>query len=205
VGEVDDEFVEEEEEEVVAPPKRSRRTVVKAAPADFEPEEDEEEEDEEVVVPAKKTAPAKKAVVVESEEEDDEDDEESFEVQGFEGFEVGKTYQLTPIGDGTYIVTVFEGTAPVVPGKRRGMGMSGKAFEQEVMTAEYLAWREEWQSMNAVEKEKTVKKAKVRWDEHDNPNINTMRMGQAYVEHLGLSKYKPEYSTNAARAAVRGK
>lgn len=184
-----EELEDEEEEEVVVerPARRERRTrggreVIKAD-EDGEPEAEEE---------ADEFAPLTLAA-------------ETTFGEFLEQLPVGVVFQLSKVKDGLFTIAKLDGvaSAPTVR-KASGGGLRGKAYDAAVLNPEWVQWREDWAAMTMAEKEKTVKKLKLKWDDHDNPSINIMRMGMAYLEHLGIEKYKPEFASRAARIAIRG-
>lgn len=183
VEEVEDVEEEEEVEETPKPSSRRRRSgqrvVVKA-------EEEVEEEDD-----------------IEEVEEDESDGAQTFNSAAdvIASLKKGVPYQIT-LTDGGFIVMVLDGTTAASK-IRKSDGLKGKAFTDEVYSDEYKEFQERWQAMSAEEKEAEVKKAKVKWEKHDHPATNAMRMVMAYQDHLGLEKYKPEYASRAARQALK--
>jgi len=118
--------------------------------------------------------------------------------------EVGKTVSLTRVSDDKW---------SLAPGKAvsaaSGAGkLSGKAFQQEVCTPEYLTWEEEWGTLTAAEKMAKAKKIGVHYEGENDPKLDErvkmIRMTQAYREAMGIEKFKPEYRSQKARAALRG-
>jgi hypothetical protein len=68
----------------------------------------------------------------------------------------------------------------------------------------YLEWINTWKAKSYAEKKAYAKKAKIKWEEHADERIDVMRITQAVREAEGIEKYKPEYRSRQARAALRG-
>ena len=193
---------EEEEEEEEVTPRKARRfqkpapkvvtkpalkskvvpPPVKAVAKGKEPVTDELE-DEEVKPVGIKAAPVQVA--------------ESILVGLLESLEAGKAIVITKINEKKWQITstdVLKST-----GKLRG-----KEYWDKVRNPEYNAWRTAWKERSFEEKKAYAKKLGVKWATHANPRIEEMHVTQAVREHEGISKYKPEYASRSARAALRG-
>ena len=89
--------------------------------------------------------------------------------------------------------------------KAKGIGkLSGKEYDQEVCTQEYLDFVEEWRSMDITEKRKLAKSLKLTWNKAADEKIENMALSRAVQEAKEITKYKPKYQSGAARAAVKG-
>jgi hypothetical protein len=227
IEDADEEDEEDEEDEpvvrkAVAPGKKAapvpapvvaKKTVV-AAPA-------------KVVAPApvvKKVAPpapvAKVAKPVVKEVIEDVDDEEdvveapkkikvkpvdatvagSMMLELMENMEVGKAITITRTADDKWIF----GTADAAKATTAN-GLRGKPYWLEVLDPSYLAWDVDWRTKTYDEKIKAAKKAGATWKEEKDPRVNILRATEAYRTAMGIEKYKPQYRTRAARAALQGK
>jgi len=189
---------DDDEEEVVEPkPKRRRKKVVEVEP---EPESEEYEEEEEVE-PAPRKRRRKKVVEVEPEPESEEAAFSSADL--FEailgGLSEGQSVTITASED----EWVLSAGGETVAAPKVTL-LKGRAYHDEVLAEEFLDWREKWQELTFSEKKAQAKKAKAEWDEHEDPRVEAMRIAAAIREALGIEKYKPEYRTRAARAAIRG-
>lgn len=116
---------------------------------------------------------------------------------------IGHTYVITPLSDGTFTLVDY-GVDWKPPKAVKGHQLTGKAYLQEVLNPDYVAWQEEWGNLSAEEKILKAKKLKLSWEPHSDGKINVMRITQAMQVHLGIEKYKPQYQSQAARNAVRG-
>lgn len=187
----------------VQPVSRRRSAAAKKSPTSVEDEDDD-------FMPAKRAARRK---VVKAEIDDDNDDSADdmgnlVVAQTYDGNNLfgslvpGTTYTITAHGDNTY--TVIAGAAqPVVATRKKSTGLRGAAFLDEVLSDEYKSWSEEWQGMTVAERQRWAKKLKAEWEQHDHELTNNMRMAMAVQNKLGIDKYKPEYSTRAAREALQ--
>jgi len=87
----------------------------------------------------------------------------------------------------------------------KGVGkLSGKEYEQEVCTQEYLDFVEDWRSMDITEKRKLAKSLGCKWDKAADAKIENMSLSRAVQEAKEITKYKPKYKSGAARASVKG-
>lgn len=116
----------------------------------------------------------------------------------FDEMESGIVYTVVRNDDNTWTVTA--GGAQVQSQLRP---VRGAEYDDTVLSDEYKAWRDEWQELGTEEKIAKVKKAKVEWKHNDHAATDMMWMVEAYLAHLGIEKYKPEYQTRAARTALR--
>jgi hypothetical protein len=82
--------------------------------------------------------------------------------------------------------------------------LSGKEYEQEVCSQEYLDFVEEWRSMDITEKRKLAKSLGCKWDKAADAKIENMSLSRAVQEAKEITKYKPKYKSGAARASVKG-
>jgi hypothetical protein len=83
------------------------------------------------------------------------------------------------------------------------MKLSGKAYEEEVLSEEYLTHYLEWKNLSDDEKYEIIEDEGAEWDEHDNDKINMMRATISYRAKLGITKYKPQYQDAASRRAIK--
>jgi len=220
---LEEEELEEDEEEVVEPKpatrRRRKRKVVEPEPEEDEDEEEEEEVEVEVV---SKPAPRRrKKKVVEPEPEEDEDEpaptrrkrvkkvvkpvvEEAFSSADMfeailDGLAEDQTVIVTRAGDGWVLSA---GTADTVLAKPTLL--RGRAYSDEVQSDEFKAHKAEWRELTFSEKKAHAKKIKAVWEPHDDSRVEVMRITSAVRTKLGIEKYKPEYRSRAARAAIRG-
>jgi hypothetical protein len=84
-----------------------------------------------------------------------------------------------------------------------GTKLSGKAFWDTVASPDYLKWSREWSNLTMAEKKSRAIKLGVTWEKNANPKIEAMLLTAAVREHLGISKYKPEYATRGSRSNIR--
>ena len=98
----------------------------------------------------------------------------------------------------------------VADGAKSGPGLKGKAYEEEVCTPEYYGFYytdagggKPWTQMSVEEKAEYADELDVVWEEQDDVRVNAIRMTKAIFDKLEIAKYKPEYSTTAARNAVK--
>ena len=203
---------------MAAPKKRRRRRVVRPPvkpPVVDEVEEIEEEEDfeeeEEVVVAKPKTRrrtrkvkpPVKKKVAVEEVEEEEYEEEEYEEDENplphfMDLMEEGQVLLISKTDDDTWLMSIGEGQ--VLSGAQK---LKGKAYWDEVLSPEFQEHNSTWKELTYDEKVKEAKKLKVEWDSHENPKVDVMRITDKVRQHLGISKYKPEYAGRSDRAAIR--
>lgn len=212
--------VEEEEEDIVED----------EIDEELEPDEGEEPEEEEEPAPvirrkvvaapapvAKKAVaappPVKKAAkpVVQIEEEDVVEEP------------VKKTVKVKPVDAtvaGAIVLDLLDGmsedqaititrtaddkwTFSLANGKAAKSGLTGRAYWDEVIDPAYLAWYNDWSQMTQDERIKKAKKVGVTWVEDKDPRVNIMRATLAYREQIGIEKYKEQYRSRSARAAIK--
>lgn len=216
--EEEEEIIEgdEEEEEVVPTP---RKKVVAPAPVVRRQARQIVEEEEEEVAPRKIVPPQAKKIVVPvaptkkvappAEEEEEEIKPvrvksveatviDSLFPQLLQSLEAGKSLIISAVGNNKWQISTSE--AVVSSGKK----LSGPEYAQTVFSQEYLDWNDEWRQLTYAEKLEKAAKAKVQWDKHENPKVDVMRLTEAYREHIGVEKYKPEYASRKAREVLRG-
>jgi len=100
-----------------------------------------------------------------------------------------------------------ESKPPKMPPSKasKGVGkLSGKEYEQEVCTQEYLDFVEDWRGMDITEKRKLAKSLGCKWDKAADAKIENMSLSRAVQEAKEITKYKPKYKSGAARASVKG-
>jgi hypothetical protein len=97
----------------------------------------------------------------------------------------------------------FEAKGYMTKAKSPGK-LSGKEYEQEVCTQEYLDFVEDWRGMDITEKRKLAKSLKVTWNKAADEKIENMSLSRAVQEAKEITKYKPKYKSGAARASVKG-
>ena len=195
-------------------------------------EEEEEEEEEETPAPVRKAkvpapkpapvkavpAPAPKPVAKKAPAplpEDDEEEEKTpaapVKIKGANAMVVdgllagamtaladGKSLVITALGDNKYSIVMGEAAAK--PTKK----LRGAEYAQEVLSPEYIKWMSEWKLKTYDEKVAFAKKIKVTCEAHTTPQINVMRVTDAVRTKLGLEKYKEQYRSRSARAALLG-
>jgi hypothetical protein len=188
---------------------------------------EDDEEDEEPVKPVKKVAaapapktekkvapaaaPVKKVAPVVEADEDEEEEKAPVRKTStkvgmnpiadfMEMLEVGQSIIITRDSDLTWRVS--SGTMTKAPSGKI-MGRQGKAYWEEVANPAFTDWQREWGQKTFAEKKAEAKKLGVTYEAHDNPKIEVMRITEAVREKIGIQKYKPEYASRAARAAIK--
>lgn len=187
---VDNAEVEEVEEEVVKRPPRRRRRRKVEKPVSVEEKVAEVE------------------VADSSEEKTTEVDvvEESAE-RTFAGLlaalSEGDALIIRCTAEDTYVISkaTHESIASAPEPKPAGK----KVSVNDMLTDEFKEWRTAWAELTYEEKVEKAEEAGVEWNRHENPKVDVMRLSAAMREALGIEKWRPEYSTRAARAAARGK
>jgi len=194
---LEDEEEEEEEAKVKPATRRRRRRKVVEEP----PDDDFEDEKEDEPTP-KKTRRRTRKKVVEPEPEPVKADVSDLDVfYGLlESLDEGHTLVVSRTGEDTWSVS-SSGTAAVVAGPQK---LKGQAYWMKVLSPEFLEFDEEWKELTFAEKKVKAKKAKARWEAHEDDRVEAMRVKPALMKKLGIEKYKPEYQTRAARAAIKG-
>lgn len=118
---------------------------------------------------------------------------------------VGQHVGLVRLSEGSVSVffmneDVSKLSSPV--SKRPGVG--GSRFDQITQTDEYKEHQAKWAAMSLAEKQAYAKKVKATWDSTStDERVNNMKMSVGVMAALGIQKYKPEYSTQAQRNALR--
>jgi len=79
----------------------------------------------------------------------------------------------------------------------------GEAYWKEVINPDYREWQEMWKPLSSSDKEMLCKKVGAEWVRSSKPNINNMRMAEAYLHRVGIEKYKPQYRQDKDRARIR--
>jgi hypothetical protein len=204
VEEEEDEEVEEEEdeEEEPAPVKKSSRGIApkptpapapkpapKAAPKPTKKVVEEEEEEEEEPAPSKKVKVQKVEQTVAS----------AILLEAVQHLEDGKTLVISNLGNGKFGVSYSEEIQTAASNKLRG-----KSYYDTVTSDEHKAWSTEWKQKSYEEKVKFAKKKGIKWDAQPNPRVDVIHLTEAVRLALGIEKYKPEYRSRSARAALRG-
>lgn len=231
-GEDEDVDEGEGEEEEDQPVRTSRRVTTKAPVEDDEDDDEDdddggdddgggedEDDDEDYVAPvnkpkvktkkvvpppaAKKGAPAKAApkaapkvepVKVQSVDKAVAEDILTGLLEALD--EGGKSLVIVKVKDNKWNLSLSDGV------KAGGKMTSSEAWHATV-SDEFLEWSKTWNAKSFEEKKKYAKQLKCKWEENDDPRIEVMRITQAVREKEGIEKYKPEYRTRAARAALR--
>lgn len=189
---------------------------------DYDPEDDDDDPEPEPVVVKKPVVVAKakvKPVVEDDDDGDDDGDDEPVKLQKAVAVKV-KPVDATVAGsmmlellegfaeDSSIVITRVETNKWIIsnslPEDTKSDRLSGAEYWREVQDPKHAEWNEEWSKLTNDEKLKKAKKAGVTWKEDKDPRVNIMRATAAYKEAMGIEKYKPEYRTRAARAAVRG-
>lgn len=112
---------------------------------------------------------------------------------------------------GSYVVkTTSAGTQKIEPKAERRVRTSGKLpanFNDSLLNPEYTKWQNDWRAMTLDQKEAFAKKAGVTQfpDKSMDEKMYNMRLAMAVNAVTGLSKYKPQYATQAARDAAKQK
>lgn len=178
--EVLEELEEEIEELEEAPSKRKRRKVVEPEPE---------------APPKRKRKVARK---VELEPEEPASSEDLLNCI-LEGLDDGQSMTITRESDTSWVLAVG-GVVEVAPATQK---LSGKAYSDEVRSQEFQDHAVVWKELSFEEKLAHAEKLDVQWKEHDDPRVEVIRVTAAVREKLGIEKYKPQYRTRAARAAIR--
>lgn len=208
----DDEDLEEDQPVVVrrrtltpsAPPTlyhkvAQEQEVIKAERKPVQPAPVEEYEDEE-----KEEFPAAKApVTMPSVRTVNEMIADDVFTQMFQAMQDGTSFIITKLESGKWQITSTNIQAVAVSKAAAGK-LTGKAYWDEVCDPKYVEWSQDWGSLTYAERKARCKKAGVTWVEDKNPKMDAMKMTEAYREKLDIQKYKPEYRTIKARAAIRG-
>jgi hypothetical protein len=203
-----EEMDDDEEEEVVV--RAARKVVVEP---ELEDDEDIGEDEEEVEIkPVRRTRKVTPPVVTKAVEEEPEVAKpvriKKVETQVTEdvltgvlnALETGQAIQVSRTADNQWQIVRTDKIS-----NKLGFGkLTGKEYWDTVLSPEFTKWQEEWAAMTFAEKKKQATKIKAVWEPHDNPKIEIMRITAAMREHLGIEKYKPEYASRGARAALKG-
>lgn len=201
---LEEEDLEDDEEEIEEPepkkPARRRRRKVVEEPTD----DDEEEEDEVEEKPVKKvTRRRTKKKVVEPEPEPEPQVANVSDLDVFygllENLDDGATLVITRTGEDTW--SVSGGSAAVLASGPQKL--KGKAYYDEVYSMEFIEHHEMWKQLTASEKKAQAKKLKATWEPHEDERVEVMRVTAAVRAKLGIEKYKEQYQTRAARAAIK--
>lgn len=124
--------------------------------------------------------------------------------QMFEAMAAGTSIIITKLEENKWQFTSTNIQAAAVE-KSTGLKLgNGKAYFAEVLNPAYLKFYDEWNNLTYDERKRRAKKAGTTWKEDKNPKMDAMRMTEAYLEKLGIKKYKPEYMDFKKRAAIRG-
>lgn len=192
----DEDYEDEEEEEEVKPVKVARRGVPAVVadkstpPADIKKRVISKSDPEPELEKEKRAPIAVKAV----------DDQVADALFGnlLDTLAEGKALIITRLKGNKYQVTQADAL------QASGRKMTNAEVWNQVVNPEFLDWHAEWNEKSFEEKKKHAKKVKATWEPHDDPRIEVMRITQAVREAEGIEKYKPEYRSRAARAALRG-
>jgi len=111
---------------------------------------------------------------------------------------VGKSLVITRVGENKWQMSSADGVAT-------GPKLRGKEYYDKVLSKEYTDWQADWRLLTFAEKKAKAKKLGVAYTDDDDPRIAAMNMSQSVREHLGIEKYKPEYTTQSSRKTMRGK
>jgi len=156
----------------------------------------------------------------EEEAADDTDDNASEEgvVAGslsdlFDALNDGTSVTITKLGKDKwqFVTGGVAAAATVAPvSAPKGRGLTGMAFEKEAYSQEFFKWYYEdagsgkpWNEMTSEERYALAEEIGASWEEHDEPRVDAMRMGQAVREKLDIAKWKPEYDSRASRKALK--
>lgn len=177
-------FEDESEEDAPSPPKRKRRKVVESEP-----------EDEKDPPKRRKRKTTRKVEDVEPEPVSSEDLLNCL----LEGLDEGQSMTITREGDASWALV----SGAVVSAAPAAQKLSGKAYRDEVRSQEFRDHQAVWKELSFEEKVAQAEKLGVEWAEHDDPRVEVMGVTVAVRKKLGIEKYKPQYRTRAARAAIR--
>lgn len=109
----------------------------------------------------------------------------------------GKALIVTRLSDDKWQFKLADVAAPAA-----GKKVRGKEYNATVLSPEYIKWQKEWQALTYEEKVAQAKKMGVEWKRDKDPRMDAMRLTEAVCENMGISKYRPEYDTREARAAL---
>lgn len=206
----DDDDIEEDPKPVARVGRRSAPPVIEPEPEeepeevvaeDPEPEEPEEEDPKPVVKTQPLPEPNLEKFRIRSVNETVAGD---VFTQMFEALAAGTSIIVTKLEDGKWQFTSTNIQAAAVE-KSNGLKLgNGKAYFAEVLNPQYTKFYDEWNNLTYDERKRRAKKAGTTWKEDKNVKMDAMRMTAAYLEKLGIKKYKPEYMDPKKRAAVRG-
>lgn len=121
----------------------------------------------------------------------------------FEAMASGESILVTKLESGKWQLATTGIRADVVSKISHGK-LSGKAYYDEVIDPSYVEWQQEWDNLTYAEKVKRAKKVGAVWEPNDNRTIELLRLSQAFREKSGIEKYKEQYKSRAARAAIKG-
>lgn len=172
--------------EKVAKPAEVAKPVKVAKPKKVEVEVEDDEE-EEVAPKAKKETPVIKSVNTQI--------IQSVVAEMFAGLEEGKAILIVRKDENKWVIS-----KDVAPAEK----LRGKEYWMTVRDPKYMEWREEWKQKSFEEKVAFAKKNGAKWEPAENQRIEEMRVSQVVREKLNIEKYKPEYRSRAARAAIKG-
>lgn len=179
----DEDFEDEPEEEVPSPPKRKRRKVVKSEP-EAPPKRKRKVEDRGEVGPELEPEPVSSDGLLNC---------------LLEGIHESQPMTITRTSDTEWVLAVG-GVVEAVPTTQK---LSGKAYRDEVRSQDFRDHQVVWKELSFEEKVAQAEKLKVKWAEHDDPRVEVMRVTAAVRKQLGIEKYKLQYRSRAARAAIR--
>jgi len=198
--EEDEDFEDEEEEPTPkSTTRRRRRKVVE------EPPDDEEDEEEEEPAPKKVTRRRTRKVVKPEPEEPEPVKADVSDLDVFygllESLDEGQTLVISRTGEDTWSVSSASGGVAAGGGLQK---LKGKAYYDEVYSSEFVEHHEMWKELTFAEKKAQARKIKAKWEAHEDSRVEVMRVTAAVRAELKIEKYKPEYRTRAARAAIKG-
>jgi len=73
---------------------------------------------------------------------------------------------------------------------------------QEMYNPAYIEFYEWWKTLDYEAKVKEANAVGAEWESHENERVDIIKLTQAYRDVKGVEKYKPEYRTRSARAAL---
>jgi hypothetical protein len=123
-----------------------------------------------------------------------------------ENMKVGTIIMVLREAADSWKVTVTDKRfSDVVHPNTTNVRLSGRAYWDTVSNPDYVLWSKEWNQLTFSEKKKRAQKLGVTWEANRDPKIETMLLTAAVREKLGIKKYRPEFSSRAARSNIRAR
>lgn len=94
---------------------------------------------------------------------------------------------------------------PRITNKNAFEGRLPRNFEKEViLSKEFVEWSEKWNEKDPEEKKEYAAEHNIEWDsDHPSEQTQKINLGYAVRSYLKIQKYRPAYSTSAARKQAR--